>query len=258
MSTSGPRPQGLEILDKVDGVLRCLAAHGEARADLIADETEEPISSTYRLLANLQAMGWVEPATSRGSYRLGVDVMRLGGIAKDRLDVRESAMPALRRLRERTGATSFLCIRSDDRAVCVERIEGAHVRSLALTLGQSLPLHLGAAPRAILSFLPRAEREAVLSRLLDPSDTGTRGRAEQEIDATRDAGVAVSDGDVTPGIAALGAPIFDHRGEVRGALSVSGLRGTILGDEIDVAGLVRDAAEDVSRALGYARTEGAA
>jgi DNA-binding IclR family transcriptional regulator len=38
----------------------------------------------------------------------------------------------------------------------------------------------------------------------------------------------ISDNNVTPGIAAIGAPIFDHRGEVAASLSVSGLREGIL------------------------------
>ena len=46
---------------------------------------------------------------------------------------------------------------------------------------------------------------------------------------TRKNGYALSDADVTPGIAALGAPIFNHRHELEASLSISGLRDQILG-----------------------------
>jgi DNA-binding IclR family transcriptional regulator len=63
----------------------------------------------------------------------------------------------------------------------------------------------------------------------------------------------VSDGDVTPGIAALGAPVFNHRGEVQGALSLSGLRGQVLNPaNLDATvELVRHAAGKASAALGW-------
>ena len=44
-------------------------------------------------------------------------------------------------------------------------------------------------------------------------------------------GYAVSDEDVTPGIASLGAPIFDYTNGVRAALSVGGMKSLILGED---------------------------
>lgn len=67
----------------------------------------------------------------------------------------------------------------------------------------------------------------------------------------RSQGYAISDGDVTPGIAAVGAPVFDHRGEIKAALSVSGLRAQVLDSGMDAVEKVRAAAERVSLALGY-------
>jgi len=64
----------------------------------------------------------------------------------------------------------------------------------------------------------------------------------------------VSDGDVTPGIAALGAPVFNHRGEVVGALSISGLRVQVLGPEVRTRNikLLVEAADAASARLGWA------
>jgi DNA-binding IclR family transcriptional regulator len=65
-------------------------------------------------------------------------------------------------------------------------------------------------------------------------------------------GYSVSDGDVTAGIAALGAPVFNHRGELAAALSISGLRAQILGAEQNRnVGLLLESARNVSAALGH-------
>ena len=227
-----------------------LESRGEASAAEIAKRTGEPLSSVYRLLQSLTGVGWVDRGWRRGTYRLGLLMLTIGGQLEDKLDVRECALPSLRRLVETTGTTSFLCVRRDTRAVCVERIEGQAVRSLAMQLGGSLPLFAGAAPRAILAFLPAAEQRSSLrvSRLPgDPPRPDAAG-IQADVEQVRRDGFAVSDGDVTPGIAALGAPVFNHRGELAAAISISGIRSQILGSARTAnIELITTCAREVSR-----------
>ena len=59
--------------------------------------------------------------------------------------------PAMERLHEQTEETVFLSVPRGREAVCIERIDGRWVQSMALTLGGGLPLHIGAGPRRILA-----------------------------------------------------------------------------------------------------------
>src|ERR671920_426532 len=244
---------GLELIAKVDAVIGVLEAGGEASAVEIAKRTGEPLSSVYRLLQSLTGVGWVDRGWRRGTYRLGLLLLTIGGQLEDKLDVRKCALPSLRRLVETTNTTSFLCVRRDTRAVCVERVEGQAVRSLAMQLGSSLPLFVGAAPRAILAFLPPAEQRSSLRAFRLPGDPPRPDAAaiQTDIERVRRDGFALSDGDVTPGIAALGAPVFNHRGELEAAISMSGLRSQILGSaRAGNIELITTCAREVSRALG--------
>jgi DNA-binding IclR family transcriptional regulator len=64
----------------------------------------------------------------------------------------------------------------------------------------------------------------------------------------------VSDEDVTPGIASIGAPIFDYTGDVRAALSIGGMKSLVLGaDRDEFVRLLVDGAREISHALGYER-----
>ena len=244
---------GLELIAKADAVIGVLEARGEASAVEIAKRTGEPLSSVYRLLQSLTGVGWVDRGWRRGTYRLGLLLLTIGGQLEDKLDVRKCALPSLRRLVETTNTTSFLCVRRDTRAVCVERVEGQAVRSLAMQLGSSLPLFVGAAPRAILAFLPPAEQRSSLRAFRLPGDPPRPDAAaiQTDIERVRRDGFALSDGDVTPGIAALGAPVFNHRGELEAAISMSGLRSQILGSARAAnIELITTCAREVSRALG--------
>jgi DNA-binding IclR family transcriptional regulator len=63
----------------------------------------------------------------------------------------------------------------------------------------------------------------------------------------------VSNEDVTIGIAALGAPIFDYRGRPRAAISISGIRAGILGEDVveRMIDLVVEGAREISASLGH-------
>lgn len=246
----------VQVLTKAAAVLDRLAREQEASARQLADWLDEPRSTVYRLLANLRRLGFVEPGSRRGSYRLGLELFRLGSAVLTRFDERQAALPVMERIHEETGETVFLCVRRGLEAVCIERLDGRRVQSLALRVGGSLPLHAGAAPRVLLAYAQRdLWRDYVSATPLERLTPHTPTTAEDLVpmlEQIRRVGYAVSDEDVTVGIAALGAPIFDYRGTLRAALSISGLRSMILGAGSEtIRALVIDGARDVSQALGH-------
>jgi DNA-binding IclR family transcriptional regulator len=246
---------GMLILEKCGSVVSALERLGEASVVELATALDEPVSSTYRLLGALGDIGWVDRGSKRGLFRLGVRFVRVGSMLEDQLSVRDATKPALQELRAATSSTAFLCFARGDTAVCVERVDGRDVHSLAMRLGDSLPLFRGAAPMAIFAFLPESEQNAVFGRLEHRRSDGevipSEASLRQRIALIRDNGYSISDEDVTPGIAGIGAPVFNHRGELEGAVSVSGLRAHILRPDADTAALTVAAAQRASRALGY-------
>jgi DNA-binding IclR family transcriptional regulator len=250
------RDGSVRVLAKAGALLDQLAERREATAASLAELVDEPRSSVYRLLASLQALGLVEPGSQRGTYRLGLKIFQLGSAVLARFDERQGALPIMERIHEETGETVFLCIRREYEAVCIERLDGRRVQSLALRLGGTLPLHAGAAPRVLLAFESEDLWEEYLGQgsltAFTPATPVGRQELFDRLHETRTLGYAVSDEDVTLGIAAVGAPIFDHRGSVRAALSISGVKPAVLGDHADaMAALVVEGAREVSRSLGF-------
>lgn len=253
------RDNPIRALAKAVHLLEQLAEAREATPRRLAELLDEPRTTTYRLLRSLEALDLVEPGSRPGSYRLGWKLMRLGAAVVERLDERQAALPVMEHVHERVGETVFLLVRRGWDAVCIERLEGLRVQSLALRLGGSLPLHVGAGPRALLAWEPRNVwdeylRSEELTALTDRTPTTCKALV-RELEATLEQGYAVSDEDVTPGIASLGAPIFDYTGGVRAALSIGGLKSLLLGDDrAKFAELVVEGAREISAALGYEAT----
>ncbi|WP_082506985.1 IclR family transcriptional regulator [Arthrobacter sp. Leaf337] len=263
--TSGPEePQGSEreatrtpaVIAKASALMAALAEERIATSARLTELLEEPVSSVYRMLATLAEAGWVEQIGHRGAYRVGSKLLALSGEFSRRADIRRAAAPILREIHEATGETTFLCIRRGTRAVCIERIDGIRVNSRVLQLGESLPLHVGAAPRALLAFEGRESWEEYAAISANTGEPWLRGRSRSEfyaeLEEIKEQGFVRSDNQVTPGIAAIGAPIFNHRGEVAASLSVSGLREGLLARPNDdpMAELVLRGAHALSDYLG--------
>jgi DNA-binding IclR family transcriptional regulator len=253
------RDNPIRALAKAVFLLEQLAEEREATPRRLAELIDEPRTTTYRLLRSLEALDLVESGSQSGSYRLGWKLMRLGAAVVERLDERQAALPVMERIHERVGETVFLLVRRGRNAVCIERLEGLRVQSLALRLGGSLPLHVGAGPRVLLAWEPESEWESYVADDTLEALTGetpvTRDALFAELARTRERGYALSDEDVTPGIASLGAPIFDYTGEVRAALSIGGMKSLVLGAEREeFIRLLVDGARDISRTLGHEAT----
>jgi DNA-binding IclR family transcriptional regulator len=249
---------GVAVLAKAMTLIDRIAEEGEVTPARLAELTGEPRSTIYRLLATLQELELVEPGRRRGTYMLGLKLFRLGSTVVSRFDVRQAALPVMERIHDEIGETTFLCIPRGDEAVCIERIDGKQVNLLALSLGGSMLLHTGSAPRALLAFQPPATWDAYLDRVklesFTPQSFTTRDAVIDELRATRERGYAISDEDVTPGVASIGVPIFDHAGTVKASLSIGGLREPILGEGSRTLELARDAAAEISRTLGHEQT----
>lgn len=253
---NGPT-EGLEMLGKAMSIVHELADGKELSVAALAECTGEPVSSTYRLVSSLLAVGWIAPGLQRGRYRLGLYFLGIGSVVEDRLDLRERIRPALQRLRDRSNLTAHLCVRDGARAVCIDRIDAGEVRELVLRPGKSLPLVVGGAPMAILANLPPHEYESVRDLAIAQSEVEgfprTAKAVDQMVNQTRLRGYAVSDNDVTPGIAALSTPVFDYCGQIAAAISIAGLREHVLGDSArdNAIAAIVDCGREASLALGW-------
>jgi DNA-binding IclR family transcriptional regulator len=252
----GGRSRRLDVLDDADAVLGALEAEGEAGPLRVAEVAGLRRRDAATVLERLRATGLVERAEPAGTYRLGLRLFHLGAAVARRMEVRQAARPALEELHRATEETVYLCIRRGDAALCVDRIDGLWVQSLTLQVGETLPLHLGAASRALLAHESAAFRRGYLERAtlerLTERTPASRTAVARELRAVLEHGYAVSDGDIRLGIASVGAPVRDHTEAVVAAVSVGGLRPSILDDEAVTASLVRAAAHRISRALGHA------
>jgi DNA-binding IclR family transcriptional regulator len=215
------------VIEKAVRLLDEFRDSGTLTLTELSDRLSMSKSTVHRLLSSLDQVGFVEKEAQPGSYRLGMKLFELGSLVQYRMHLRQIALHYMTELVERTGETAFLLIRDGLHGRCIERIEGDHVQALALKLGGTLPLHVGAGPRVLLAYaspeflqqyLAQESLQAfTMNTIIDPQAL-CANMAE-----IRRRGYVLSYEDVTIGVAALGVPLFNYEGKNIGALSLAGI-----------------------------------
>lgn len=247
---------GVRVLERAAAILSVLEDHGGPVAlGVLAHEAGLSKPTAHRLVNSLLQLHFVELGDEPATYRLGMWLFRLGASVQRRLDVRTRALPHLARLNHKTEETTYLCIRDDLTVICVEQLEGKHVSSLRLKVGGSLPLNVGAASRVFLASLSPAELEHYLLQDREQFTTHTlvsRQDLLDDIARTRDNGYVLSDEDVTLGVCAVGAPVFDAHGELVATVSIGGVAPRFREPRLhELVQLVKGTAAAVSVDLGH-------
>jgi DNA-binding IclR family transcriptional regulator len=208
-------------------VLRLLASRaGPVSAASLARELGLPRSTTYHLLAELSAAGFVTHLPEERLYGLGVAAFELGSAYLRHDPLERLARPLLRRLVDRVEHTAHLGVLHGREALYLLKEQPRQPQTLVTDIGVRLPAHLTASGRAMLAHLPPAQVRALLPAASSFVDRTGRGPHDlpalrRKLAMERRRGWAVEDGHVTRGFASVAAPVFDHWARPTAAISVT-------------------------------------
>jgi len=145
--------------------------------------------------------------------------------------------------------------------VPVEQASGSTSVMSVNWLGTRSPAHCAASGKVILAFGPEAVRSRFLARPLERRTSRTivdRAQLESQLDAALSAGYARTTEELEVGLSAIAAPVRAPAGDVVAALDVSGPAHRFGDDSLrEMVTRTREAADDLSRRLGYRPPAGA-
>jgi DNA-binding IclR family transcriptional regulator len=185
-----------------------------------------PRSTTYHLLAELCAQGFVVHLPEQRRYALGVTAYEIGhGYTRQAALQRVARMP-MERLVETTGHTAHLAVLHGREVVYVIEERAPGRAPLVSDVGVRLPSHLTATGRAMLAALPAAHVRAlfpdsssfVLRHGVGPTSLSALRGLLQDV---RRRGWALEQGEVTPGFASVATAVLDAAGHPVAAVAVT-------------------------------------
>ncbi|NIH85221.1 IclR family transcriptional regulator [Amycolatopsis granulosa] len=208
-------------------VLRVLATRpGPISAGAIARELELPRSTTYHLLAELAAAGFVVHLPAERRYGLGIAAFELGSAYLRHDPLERLAAPLLHRLAGRVGHPAQLGVLHGNELLYLVKERPPAPETLVTDVGVRLPAHLPASGQALLAHLPHTHVRALYPRAAAFVSRTGRGPAtlaalRRSLAAVRSRGWAVEDGHVTPDFASVAHAVFDHNGSPLASVAVT-------------------------------------
>jgi IclR family acetate operon transcriptional repressor len=253
--TAGGRPK-VQSVDRTLDVLEALASRrGATGISELSQLVGLHVSTVHRLLATLVDRGYVRQDPESSRYHLGSRVFTLASAADTHLDLRLVARPYLERLMRNSGETANLVTASDDEVVYLDQVASMHLVKMFTSPGMRAPLYCTGSGKAMLAFRPAEDIERVLAAHLaprTPKTLATRSALETELARIRERGVALDDEEMEEGVRCIAVPIFDRRGDVTGAISVSGPTTRMTLERVErLAPVVKTLGNELSGQLGF-------
>ncbi len=242
--------RGLRLLAEFSARDRVLSA-----ADL-SRRLNVPRSTVFRLLATLEATGYVERADGGREYRLGLAVLRLGFDYLASLELTELGGPLLNRLRDEIEYPCNLVVRDGRSVVYVAKAAASRPFASNVNVGARLPAHATVLGHVLLEDLTLEQLrqlypEPQLRAYSDSTPSTVEALFEMAHEA-RERGYVLHEGFFEASISTIAAPVRDRTGKVAAALGATIPAARLTQEELDrMVEKVRETAGELSRLLGY-------
>lgn len=214
----------VQSVDRAMLLLETLAEDGGTwRLKDLVQRTGLSPSTVHRLLTTLEQRRFVQFDSQHSLWSVGRQAFSVGSAYGRRQNLLAPALPILRDLRDQTRETANLGVFEDQSITVVGQVESREIIRAIARLGGSVPLAGSAMGKAVLASLPEEALMAVIARSGFPRGNVTSEQLRSRLAKVQAEGFAVDDEEHHPGLRCVASPVFNHLGDVIGAISVSGL-----------------------------------
>lgn len=221
----------------------------------LAEEVGINKTTAYRLLKALEIEGLLNRDPESNAYRLGYEMVTLGGRALRSNDLRAVAHPVLESLANSTQETATLEILVGTETLILDEVLGRHLMSGAKSIGTRWPAYATSTGKAILSAMPVEEVERRFPNrltLLTEFTISSRDLLIKDLSKSFIRGYAVAWEELELGLVAVGAPLRNYNGEIVAAISLAGPTRRLTEKRIpEIGTIICEKAREISRCLGF-------
>lgn len=241
------------VLRKIAQILNCFSVQApELTLQQIIRSTHLPSSTCQRLVQDLVLEGFLD--RDDDSYRIGIGLVRWSTPGTLGLDVVRLVKPVLQDLRDETGETACFYVRDGVFRTVVAVAATRHVVMRPFMVGMVMPLHAGAPGKVFLAFDPAARKalEGTDLTKFTPDTPDNLELLDRQAEVARSRGYYAAFGERNDGVGSISAPVFNHVGELAGALGLGFPTQRVTPTDVDRLGpIVARAAALASDRLGH-------
>jgi len=216
-------------VEQASRVLLCLgeSPHFKMKLTEICKEVGIHKSKGHSILNTLKQFKFVEKDPEARTYSLGPALIFLSRHVLDNLHYPEIVAPFLEDLAKETNGTALFGLIYGEHLLVVGKREGNQNIGFSIRLGHRFHMTLGAHGKAMVAFMPEAEREKILTKKrvyfhgLELSRLNMK-RLREELMKCRQLGYAQDVGEITAGVNFVSAPVFGLQEKIIGCIILIG------------------------------------
>ena len=213
-------------------------------------------NNVFRLLATLEARGYIEQNKATENYRLGSRCLQLGQTYLHQLGFLQQARLTLKELAKSTKESAFVTLRRGMEIVPLDFVEPESAVRVVSFLGVALPVHCTAPGKVHLAFESEEElKERLPESLARYTDKTIVDRSQllAQIKEVSDGGFAVDRGEFIEDVCCVAVPVQDYARSLVGSLAVAGPVHRLPSErmEKEILPRLQESGRDLSRRLGF-------
>ena len=219
----------VQSLDRGIQILLILAEHNSASITELAEALGVDKSTASRLAETLRKRDMVRVDPETKKFRLGFRILHLGEALKDDLNVIAIARPMLLSLSAQINESVHFCAYNNNCVYVMDQVRSSKNYALSATVGMIEPLHCSSVGKCILAYRRPDTIRALLEDYTFTKYTDKTIVNKEELlahlETIRQAGYALDDEEMAPGVLCIAVPVYDYRNSVRYSIGVSGPKG---------------------------------
>jgi len=207
-------------------------------------------STVFNTVYTLCERGILESG-SDNKFRFGTNLYLLGRAAGNGSELIQTVHPFLEKINRETKLSAFLGIRSELKAVIVDRVDDAFGMKISSEVGMRMPLLAGAGGKALLAQLHDSELDRILSenelRKFTTLSCVDKTEYRKTIMKVREEGIAFDWEEYIEGVVAFAVPLKTQREGFQAAIWAVGLKRQAAEDAAPkFSGLLKGIAEEIN------------
>ncbi|MFI3237061.1 MAG: IclR family transcriptional regulator [Lachnospiraceae bacterium] len=238
-------------VNRAINMLEIISNHSEGVSlNEISEIMEIPKSSCFDILHTLVNTDMIEPIGRDGkTYRIGIRSFLIGNQYMMNKKFMEIAQPKIEKIGDRFGKSVFLAEDSLDKVVYVYKYQPKDISVVAsCTVGTKMEYYNTALGKCMLAF--KDNFVELIDKAYEDHVVLDKEKLILEVIAIRKKKFVFSDQEHQKQLFCIASPIFDHRGEVLSALSISGIYSSDEMRELECK-YIHTTAEAISREIGF-------
>nr|WP_106783100.1 IclR family transcriptional regulator [Lysinibacillus timonensis] len=243
----------MQTIDRAMDIIRALAVNSQwLSITELSKECELPVSTMHRLLKSLEKHGLIQQSIKTKEYGLGTLWLEYGLQMYDSLDFTNQIKTEMEQLMRTVKESIYFNKPMGTESLVFERIDSPENQIRVIDkIGIRVPMNIGAANKTMLAHMDKAKSDEIINALIPKEEQPLFYEMLAEI---KTKGFGISRGERTEGTISVAAPVFNHTGDIEGAISIGSVSFNMTDEKLHYfIENVIESGKRISKNLGYKR-----